>query len=146
MIGTVAIPYQMYELTHSTLAVGLLGLAALVPLLVVPLWGGAIADAGDRRSVLLRTEVGMTIVTALFLANALLPHPQVWALFMLEAVAVTVFSLGRPALASLTPRLVPDDEIPAAIALQSVYWSLAAVAGPALGGILIAAVGVATTY
>jgi predicted MFS family arabinose efflux permease len=67
-------------------------------------------------------------------------------LFVLEAVAVTIFSLGRPALASLTPRLVPDGEIPAAFALQSVYWSLAAVAGPALGGILIAAVGVATTY
>jgi Transmembrane secretion effector len=56
MIGTVAVPFQLYELTHSTLAVGLLGLAALVPLLVVPLVGGAIADAGDRRAVLLRTE------------------------------------------------------------------------------------------
>jgi MFS family permease len=146
MIGTVAVPFQMYDLTHSTLMVGLLGLAALVPLLVVPLWGGAVADAGDRRSVLLRTEVGMVVVTGLFLANALLPHPQAWALFALEAAAVTVFSLGRPAMSSLTPRLVPDDEVAAAIALQSVYWSLAAVGGPALGGILIASVGVPATY
>jgi MFS family permease len=146
MIGTVAVPFQMYDLTHSTLMVGLLGLAALVPLLVVPLWGGAVADAGDRRSVLLRTEVGMVVVTGLFLTNALLPHPQAWALFVLEAAAVTVFSLGRPAMSSLTPRLVPDDEVAAAIALQSVYWSLAAVAGPALGGILIAGVGVPATY
>ncbi len=126
--------------------VGLLGVAALVPLLVVPLVGGAIADTGDRRTVLLRTEVGMVVVTALFLANSLLPHPRAWALFVLEAAAVAVFSLGRPAMASLTPRLVPEDEIAAAVALQSVYWSLAAVAGPALGGILIAAVGVPTTF
>jgi MFS family permease len=124
----------------------MLGLAALVPLLVVPLWGGAIADAGDRRTVLLRTEVGMVAVTALFLVNASLRHPHVWALYVLEALAVAIYSLGRPAMASLVPRLVPDDEIAAASALQSVYGSLAAVAGPAVGGILIAAVGVPATY
>jgi len=146
MIGAVTVPFQMYELTHSTLAVGMLGLAALVPLLVVPLWGGAIADAGDRRRVLLHTETGMTIVTGLFLANALLPSPQVWALYVLEAAAVSIYSLGRPAMSSLTPRLVPDDQIAAASALTSVYFSLAAVAGPALGGILIAALGVPWTY
>ena len=85
-IGTVgAVPYQVYKLTGSTALVGLLGLASLVPLLVVPLVGGAIADALDRRTVLLRTETGMAIVTALFLVNALLPHPQVWALFVLQA-------------------------------------------------------------
>ena len=70
--------------TASTALVGLLGLASLVPLLVVPLVGGAIADALDRRTVLLRTETGMAIVTGLFLVNALLPHPQVWALFVLQ--------------------------------------------------------------
>jgi len=146
MIGTVAIPYQMYSLTHSTLAVGLLGLAALVPLLVVPLVGGAIADAGDRRAVLLRTEAGMVVVTSLFLANSLLEHPQVWALYVLEAAAVSVFSLGRPAMASLTPRLVPEEQIAAASSVQSIYESFAAVAGPAAGGILIAAVGISGAF
>jgi MFS family permease len=146
MIGTVAVPYQLYSLTHSTLAVGMLGLAALLPLLVVPLWGGAIADAGDRRTVLLRTETGMVGVTALFLVNALLPHPQIWALYVLEAAAVGVYSLGRPAMASLTPRLVPEDQIAAASSVQSIYESFAAVAGPAAGGILIAAVGIAGAF
>jgi MFS family permease len=146
MIGTVAVPFQMYELTHSTLAVGMLGLAALVPLLVVPLWGGAIADAWDRRAVLLRTEVGMAVVTALFLGNALLPHPQVWALYVLEATAVAVYSLGRPAMASLTPRLVPADQLAAASSVQSIYESFAAVAGPAAGGVLIAAIGISGAY
>jgi MFS family permease len=145
-IGTVAVPYQVYTLTGSTALVGLLGLASLVPLLVVPLIGGAIADAHDRRAVLLRTETGMALVTALFLVNALLPHPQVWALFVLQAVAVAIFSLGRPAMSSLAPRLVPDEEIAAAAALDSVYSSLGAVAGPAVGGVLIAFAGVPWTY
>jgi MFS family permease len=145
-IGIVAIPYQVYTLTHSTALVGLLGLASLIPLLVVPLIGGAIADALDRRTILLSTESGLTVVAALFLANSLLAHPQVWLLFVLQSAGVGVFSLGRPAMSSLPPRLVPDDEVPAAIAIESVYESLSAVAGPAVGGLLIAAVGVPWTY
>jgi len=145
-IGAVAVPYQVYTLTGSTALVGLLGLASLVPLLVVPLVGGAIADALDRRSVLLRTETGMAVITAAFLGNALLPHPQVWALFVLQSLAVAVFSLGRPALSSLAPRLVPDDELEAAGALDGVYSSLGAVGGPAFGGVLISIAGVPWTY
>src|SRR5580765_6033571 len=83
-IGVVAVPYQVYTLTHSTAMVGLLGLASLIPLLVVPLIGGAIADALDRRTVLLRTETGMAFVAALFLGNSLLAHPRVWLLFVLQ--------------------------------------------------------------
>ena len=145
-IGTVAVPYQVYKLTGSTALVGLLGLASLIPLLVVPLVGGALADAVDRRTVLLRTETGMAIVTAVFLANSLLPHPQVWLLFVLQSLAVAIFSLGRPALSSLAPRLVPDDELSSAMALDSVYESLGAVAGPAVGGLIIAFAGVPLTY
>ena len=145
-IGWVAVPYQVYKLTGSTALVGLLGLASLVPLLCVPLLGGAIADALDRRQVLLRSEAGMAAVAALFLANALLPHPQVWALYVLQAAAMAIFSLGRPAMASLNPRLVPDDEIAAAASLQSVYGSLASLAGPMLGGVLIAGLGFPWAY
>jgi MFS family permease len=145
-IGTVAVPYQAYTLTHSTAVVGLLGLASLVPLLLVPLVGGALADAVDRRTVLLRTETGMAVVATLFLANSLLAHPRVWALFVLQALAVAIFSLGRPAMATLTPRLVPDEELEAAMAVENVYGSLAAVGGPAVGGLLIAAAGVPWTY
>ena len=145
-IGIVAVPYQVYTLTHSTALVGLLGLASLIPLLVVPLVGGAIADAVDRRSVLLRTETGMAVVAALFLGNSLLAHPRVWALFVLQGLAVAIFSLGRPAMSSLAPRLVPEDEIAAATAVSSIYDSLAAVGGPAVGGILIATAGVPWTY
>jgi MFS family permease len=146
MLGSVAVPYQMYSLTHSTVAVGALGLATLVPLLVVPFWGGAIADGADRRRVLLWTEAGMAAVTILFVVNAELPHPQVWALYVLMALAVTIFSLHRPALSSLTPRIIPGEELPAGLSLMSTSWNISAVAGPALGGIVIAAVGITASY
>jgi MFS family permease len=140
------VPFQVYTETHSTALVGLLGLASLVPLLVVPLVGGAIADAHDRRAVLFRTECGMVVIALLFLANALLAQPRVWALFVLQALAIAVFSLGRPAMSSLPPRLVPDDQLEAANAIEGVYSSLGAVAGPAVGGLIIAAVGVPWTF
>ncbi len=103
-IATVAVPYQAYTLTHSTAVVGLLGLASLVPLLVVPLVGGALADAVDRRTVLLRTETGMSVVAALFLVNSLVGQPRVWALFVLQAL------VGR----HLQPRAAGDGDLDAA--------------------------------
>ncbi|HST13611.1 MAG TPA: MFS transporter [Gaiellaceae bacterium] len=145
-IAVVAVPFQVYKLTGSTALVGLLGLASLVPLLFVPLIGGAFADALDRRTVVLVTETGLAAVSGLFLVNALLPSPRVWALFVLQGLAVAVYSFGRPALASLAPRLVPDEELAAANSLTSVYSSLSSVAGPALGGVIIATAGVPWTF
>jgi MFS family permease len=145
-IAVVAVPFQVYKLTGSTALVGLLGLASLVPLLFVPLVGGAFADALDRRTVVLVTETGLAVLSGLFLLNALLPSPQVWALFVLQGLAVAVYSFGRPALASLAPRLVPDEELAAANSLTSVYSSLSSVAGPAAGGLIIATAGVPWTF
>src|SRR4051812_40491129 len=145
-ICPVAVPYQAYHPTGPTARVAVLGLASLIPLLVVPIVGGAIADARDPRIVLLWTESAMALITSLFLLNSLLPHPRVWALFVLQAIAVAVFSLGRPALSSLAPRLVPDDEIAAAGALDGIYNSLGSVAGPAVGGLLIAHASVPWAY
>jgi MFS family permease len=145
-IAFVAVAIQLYDLTHSTLDVGLLSLCALVPLLVVPIVGGAIADAVDRRRLLLRTETGLAAVSLLLAGNALLPHPQVWALFAAEAVATTIFSFGTPSMRSLLPRLVAEEQIAAANALEGVYGNLGAVAGPALSGVLVAAIGFPLTF
>ena len=99
-IGAVAVPYQVYTLTHSTALVGLLGLASLIPLLFVPLIGGAIADAIDRRSVLLRTETGMAVV-----AGAVPPQLAAGASARLGALRPAV-GRGR----DLQPR-PPGDEL-----------------------------------
>jgi MFS family permease len=145
-ITTVAMPFQIYELTHSTLWVGLLAIAALVPLLVVPLVGGAVADAVDRRKLALLGTVGLACVSAGLLANAALPHPHVWPIFALEALGTTAWGFSRPALSTLAPKLARDDQLEAVMALEGVYSNFAAVAGPAIGGVLIAAIGLAPSY
>jgi MFS family permease len=145
-ITMVAIPFQVYELTHSTLLVGLLAIAGLVPMLVVPLVGGAVADALDRRRVMLISELALAAVAGLLLANALLPDPHVWPLFVLEAVGTAAWGFARPAMSAITPRLVRDDQVTAAVALQSVYGNFAMVAGPAFAGLLISWVGIAGAY
>jgi MFS family permease len=146
MISFVGIPYQLYQLTHSTLQVGLLAFCDLVPLLTLALIGGAIADAVDRRRLILVTEVGFAFVSLLLAGNAALAQPRVWALYVLSFLGAAFWCLGSPALRSLTPRIVPEDQLTAAIALNSVYSNLGAVAGPALGGLLISAFGLTTTY
>lgn len=145
-VTTVAIPFQLYDETRSTLLVGLLGLAALVPLLIVPIYGGAVADAVDRRRLLLLSDVAQLLVTGGLLVNALLPNPSVWFLFVAEALGTAAYGFQRPARNALTPRLVRDDQLLAAIAVEDVVFTLARVAGPVMAGVLIAVVGLAGAY
>ncbi len=145
-ISFVAIPIQLYALTRSTLDIGLLGLCSLGPLLVVPLVGGSIADAVDRRRLVFATEAAAVFVSLGLVANALLPHPRVWPLYVLQTLGVGIFSLGAPAMRSIAPRLVAENQIGAANALEGVYSNLGAVAGPALAGVLVAAIGFRWTY
>lgn len=150
MVGSeftyVAVPYQMYVLTHSTLQVGLLALTALAPLLTMTLIGGALADALDRRRLLLRTEAVLAVTSAALAVNAFLESPQVWLLYVLAFFNASAFSLGVAAMRSATPRLVALDELPAATALNGVYSNFGAVAGPALAGVLISIIGLGPTY
>ena len=145
-ITIVAVPFQAYELTGSTLVVGLLALAGLGPLLTVPLYAGAVADAVDRRRLLLLSDVALLAVTAGLLANALLGSPRVWVLFVAEALGTAAYAFQRPARNAITPRLVPADQITAAIAVEDVVFNLSRVAGPAFAGLLIAQFGLAGAY
>jgi len=145
-ITYVAIPYQTYQLTGSTLAVGLIALCELIPLLTLSVVGGTIADAVDRRRLLLVTELGLVACSVLLVLNASLDRPRVWALYLLAAAITALWALGSPALRSLTPRLVPEDQLASASLLNTAYHSLAAVGGPATGGLLIATIGLTGTY
>jgi hypothetical protein len=146
MITYVAVQWQVYELTHSSLAVGLIALFELVPLLTMSFVGGALADAVDRRKLVLRTEAALTLVPLLLLLNALRDRPLVWPIYVLIAFAAGLDGLGRPSLWALLPRLVTKEELPSATALHGLYVNLGAVAGPAAGGVLIASVGLPGTY
>jgi MFS family permease len=145
-VAAVAAPFQLYQLTHSTLQVGLLSLCELFPLLTLTILGGAIADAVDRRRLLLVTEVLLALVALGFAFNASLDEPRVWAIYVLVTLAMSVFSLGVAGMNTVIPRLVESHELATANAIENVYGSTTNVAGPALGGLLIAVLGLKGAY
>ena len=145
-ITQVAIPYQVFRLTHSSLDVGLLGAAELIPLLTVAMVGGAVADAVDRRRLVFVTEAVLGLSSVGLMANALLAHPLIWPLYLLSATASALFALGRPSLTAMLPRLVEAQEIPAANALSALSATAAMIIGPAVGGLILAAAGLSFTY
>ena len=145
-VAAVAAPYQLYTLTHSTLQVGLISICELVPLLTLTILGGAIADAVDRRRMLLVTEILLALVALGFAFNASLDHPHVWAIYVLVTLAMSFYSLGVPGMNTVIPRLVERHELATANAIENVYGSTTSVAGPALGGLLIAGLGLTGAY
>ena len=146
MITFVAVPYQVYDLTGSTVAVGLLGLVELVALLALAFVGGALADAADRRRLVLLTELVQLACSVALVVNASLPDPQLWVIYVLAAAMAGTDALQRPALEAMLPRLVPVDEVGAAGALRALQMTIAMMLGPAVAGVLLATVGTAATY
>jgi MFS family permease len=142
----VALPVQIYELTKSSAIVGLLGTVQLVPLAVTALWGGAFADALDRRRLLLWAEALLLTGSLALVVNAMLPHPSVPLLFVVAGFMSAVNGFHAPALQSLTPKLVDVDDLPAVSALSTLRGTTAAIAGPALAGICVATMGLPFTF
>src|SRR4030081_78478 len=146
MITVVAFPYQVYLLTHSVLLVGLLGVLEFAAILLFAMLGGALADAADRRSMVLLTEAGLMGCSLILAGNAALANPQVWVLFAITAVWGGLDAVPRPSLAAMLPRLVNRDERAAAAALNNMRSTLGQILGPALGGVLLATIGLPLTY
>ncbi|GAB7033891.1 MFS transporter [Streptomyces sp. NPDC021749] len=142
----VALPLQLKQLTGSTVAVGALGAVELVPLIVFGLYGGALADAVDRRRLIVGTEAALGVIAAGLLANSLLPHPAVWPLYVSAAASSALTGLQRPALDAIVPRIVGHDQLAAAAALNALRWQVGAIAGPALAGGLLAWAGPSWAY
>ncbi|MDG4532101.1 MFS transporter [Streptomyces sp. AV19] len=142
----VALPVQLKELTGSALAVGAIGAVELVPLIVFGLYGGALADALDRRKLILWTEAGLGVLSGMLLLNTVLPHPLVWPLYVVAAVVSALTGLQRPALQAILPRVVAHDQLPAATALNSMRWQVGAIAGPSAAGMVIAFGGLTWAY
>ncbi|WP_437068856.1 MFS transporter [Streptomyces sp. enrichment culture] len=142
----VALPVQIKELTGSAVAVGAIGAVELIPLIVFGLYGGALADALDKRALIVWTEAGQGVLSALLLVNALLPEPAVWPLYLVAALSSALVSVQRPALDSLWPRIVAHEHLPAAASLNSLRWTVGGVAGPALAGVVVAYAGLGWAY
>lgn len=146
MITYTAVPYQVYQLTHSVIATGALGLVELAAVLGFALLGGALADARERRSLVLITEVGLMATCVVLVGNSLLPHPQVWLMFVIVGIAASLDALQRPALDAILPRIVEREELLAAGAVGTLTMNMAMMAGPAAAGLLIAVAGLPITY
>jgi MFS family permease len=142
----VALPVQIYDLTRSSGIVGLLGTVQLVPLAVTALWGGAFADAIDRRRLLLWSEALLLCGSLALALNSTLRHPSVACLFVIAAFMSAVNGFHSPALESLTPKLVAAEDLPAVSALASLRGTTAAIGGPALAGVCIATLGLPFTF
>ena len=146
MITYVAIPYQLYTLTGSNAAVGLVGLVELVPILVGGLYGGALADHVDRRRLLVSMGLAQAVLTALLAVNAAQEQPAVWPLYVLAFGLATTSAVQRPSREALMPRTVRHDELVAANALSSFGMQAGLLTGPAIGGLLLAHAGATWCY
>lgn len=146
MITYVALPFQVKELTGSYIAVGLMGAAELIPLIVFGLYGGVLADSVDRRKLILIGEFCALGFSVILLANSLLGEPKLWVLYLVGGAFAGVNGLRGPSMAAAVPRIVAHQDLPAASAIMGLRYQIPVIAGPALGGIIIAIWGVTPAF
>ncbi|MCB7135006.1 MFS transporter [Cellulosimicrobium marinum] len=145
-LTVVAVGLQVYALTGSSLAVGVLGVCALVPLVALGLYGGALVDAYDRRKVALAASSALWVITALIALQAWLHLDSVGVLYGLVAAQSAAFAINNPARTAIVPRLVEPQLLPAANALQTLAWNVALTVGPLGGALLVALWGYQVAY
>jgi len=143
-VVTVAI--QVYALTRSTFSVGLVGLFGLVPLIVFGLYGGAVADAMDRRKLALVASAGLWFLSLLLVAQAALDLRSVWVLYAVVALQSACYAVNNPTRSAIVPRLIPTELLPAANALNMASFNLGFTVGPLLGVVAIGAGGYTAAY
>jgi MFS family permease len=146
MVSYVAVPYQVYQLSRSNALVGALGVAQFVPVLIFGLLGGAFADRVNRRRLMLACESAMALIVTLLLINSYRPHPSIWTIFALVAILQAIAGFHTPAMEAMTQKLIRPSEYAAVGALSGFRGSTAAIVGPMVGGVLIAAVGLPGAY
>jgi MFS family permease len=137
----VAVAIQVYDITKSSFAVGLVGMAQLLPLVVLGLFGGAMSDSYDRRTIGFISAVGMAGSSLLLLIQALANNQQAWPLYLFVAMSSGFYAVGNPARQAIIPRIVPKHLLQSANSLSFLTWNIGFTIGPLLGGVLIAATG-----
>jgi MFS family permease len=142
----VAVPYQIYQLTHSSGWVGIASFCGLLPLVVFALWGGAVADTMDRRTLMMLTNTGVAVASLALWVQAALHVDSVALLIVLLMVQQGMFGMNSPVRQATIPRLVPPEELPAANALGGTIMSVGALIGPMIGGALIPITGLSALY
>src|ERR1700759_413877 len=136
-----ALPLQIYDLTRSTLAVGLLGVAELIPTLIVGLAGGALADRSDRRALASLTTVGLALISGVLAFQASAHLDPLWLLYVLAAMHAALAAISGPLRRTFIPSLLPAEQLAAGMALNRLSFQLMLTLGPALAGLIAAAPG-----
>lgn len=145
-LTVVAVPAQLYADTGSSAYVGLAGVFGLVPLVIFGLYGGALADVFDRRTLLIITTVGLIVTSGLFWLQAAAGNTNVWLLLCLFSVQQAFFAVNQPTRSAIIPKLVSPELLPAANSLNMTVTMAGAIAGPLVAGILIPIVGFEWLY
>ena len=146
MITYVAIPFQIKNMTHSYLAVGLSGAIELAPLIVFGLYGGVLADAVDRKKMLWATEAALMILTGTLLINSLQKEPSLILIYVVTGLFAAVDGLQRPSAGAILPRIVGHQDLPSASALMSLRFQFGVIIGPTIGGVIISSFSVSTGF
>ena len=146
MITYVALPFQLKEITHSYLAVGVLGVIEIVPLIIFGLYGGVLADSVDRKKMIWATELGALVIVLGLFANSVLPDPKTYIIYIAAALFAVVDGLQRPSMGAILPRLVSHEDLPSASNLLTLRWQFGFILGPTLGGIIFSTFSISVGY
>jgi MFS family permease len=141
-----AVAWQIYVLSHSAVALGVLGLVRVVPIVLLSLFGGVIADAIDRRRLLLVTQAVLLCVSVALTVVSAAGHTSLWSIYVLVALGTAAVAFDNPARQALVPSLVPRDDLTNALSLSTTTFQVAMVVGPSLAGFVIAAWSVSAVY
>jgi MFS family permease len=141
-----AVAWQLYQLTGDPLALGMLGAARLIPLVLLALGAGVLADAFDRRKLMIGAQIAMLLCSLVLAVSTSLDATSIWVIYGVTALAAAAHTIGMPARQALIPSLVPREQLAGALSLNITAYQLATVLGPTVGGVLIAGVGVAAVY
>jgi hypothetical protein len=142
----IALPFQLYVLTREPIAIGILAIVQLVPILVLSLFGGVIADLVDRRRLLLTTQVGLLVMSALLALVATMPNPPLVAIYGIAFVAAALGAVDTPARRTAAYALVARPDLAWAVSMTQAGSRFSQVVGPAVGGVAIAALGLPAAY
>jgi len=142
----VAVSWQVYELTKNPLALGAIGVARIVPLVLLALGSGVLADALDRRKLMLFSQIAMMLCSAALAIASSFGIVTVWWIYIVTALSSAAATLGMPARQAIVPSLVPREQLSSALSLNIISWQAATIMGPTLGGLIIAGWGVSWVY
>jgi MFS family permease len=141
-----ALNWHIYLLTHSAFALGLIGLARFIPILVFSLFGGVTADAFNRKKTLLTTQIILTILASILAITTLSGHITPPLIYLITVLSTIVFAFDGPTRQAFFPSLVDREHLPNAVSLNSVMFQTSTIVGPGVAGFIIASMGIGSVY